>query len=100
MRSVSDNGATAPIPALTNAFSIDLDRGHRTDDFSSKIVVANARLACAWPIAGPRLAWKRARSGPHSVHIQPEPGPHPDRRITSCRPINDFSFEIIALCGS
>jgi hypothetical protein len=38
MRSVSDNGATAPISALTNAFSIGLDRGHQTDEFEARII--------------------------------------------------------------
>jgi hypothetical protein len=38
MRSVSDNGATAPISALTYAFSIGLDRGHETDDFEARII--------------------------------------------------------------
>ena len=30
---VSDNGATAPISALTNAFSIGLFEAQKTDDF-------------------------------------------------------------------
>jgi len=55
MRSVSDNGATAPIlhspmhSALTNAFSIDLDRGRRTDDFEAGIIETPVRgiPACA-----------------------------------------------------
>ena len=33
MQSVSDNGATAPISALTYAFSIGLNRGSPADDF-------------------------------------------------------------------
>jgi len=50
MRSVSDNGATAPIlhspmhSALTNAFSIDPDRGRRTDDFEAGIIEAPVRV--------------------------------------------------------
>lgn len=49
MPCVSDNGAAAPISALTNAFSIGLDRGHKTDDFEARIIetaVAGA-LTCA-----------------------------------------------------
>lgn len=45
MRSVSDNGATAPISALTYAFSIGLDRGHETDDFEARIIETPA-TAC------------------------------------------------------
>ena len=33
MRSVSDNGATAPISALTHAFIFVSNRGHQADDF-------------------------------------------------------------------
>lgn len=49
MPCVSDNGATAPISALTNAFSIGLDRGHQTDDFGARIieVAVPGALACA-----------------------------------------------------
>lgn len=43
MRSVSDNGATAPISALTNAFSIGLDRDHTTDDFEARIIETAVR---------------------------------------------------------
>ena len=38
MPCVSDNGATAPISALTYAFSIGLDCGRRTDDFEARII--------------------------------------------------------------
>ena len=38
MRSVSDNGATAPISALTYAFIFVEDQGHQTDDFMAKII--------------------------------------------------------------
>jgi len=38
MRSVSDNGATAPISALTYAFSIGSDRGFNADDFEARII--------------------------------------------------------------
>jgi hypothetical protein len=49
MRSVSDNGATAPISALTNALSIGLDRGHKTDDFEARIIetAVPGAFACA-----------------------------------------------------
>ena len=40
MRSVSDNGATAPISALTNAFIFLDDRSLRDDHFSRKISAA------------------------------------------------------------
>lgn len=42
MRSLSDNGATAPISALTNAFSLGSNRGHRTDDFGPRIIARPA----------------------------------------------------------
>jgi hypothetical protein len=42
MRSVSDNGATAPISALTYAFSIGSDRGLQTDDFGLRITALPA----------------------------------------------------------
>ena len=38
MPRVSDTGATAPISALTNAFSIGSDRGNKTDDFEARII--------------------------------------------------------------
>lgn len=38
MRRVSDNGATAPISALTYAFSIGSDRGLQADDFEPRII--------------------------------------------------------------
>lgn len=44
MRSVSDNGATAPISALTNAFSLGSNRGHRTDDFGPRIIARPAGI--------------------------------------------------------
>jgi hypothetical protein len=42
MPCVSDNGASAPISALTNAFSLSSIRGHSADEFGPKII---ARLA-------------------------------------------------------
>ena len=44
MRSVSDNGATAPISALTNAFSLGSNRGHRTDDFGPRIIARRTHI--------------------------------------------------------
>ena len=41
MPCVSDNGATAPISALTYAFSIGSDRGLKTDDSGPRIVAAD-----------------------------------------------------------
>jgi len=38
MPCVSDTGATAPISALTNAFSLGSNRGRRTDDFEARII--------------------------------------------------------------
>ena len=42
MRCVSDNGATAPISALTYAFSIDSDRGLKADDSEARIIAGRA----------------------------------------------------------
>jgi hypothetical protein len=44
MPCVSDNGATAPISALTNAFSLGSNRGHRTDDFGPRIIARRAHI--------------------------------------------------------
>lgn len=38
MRCVSDNGATAPISALTYAFSLGSNRGRKADDSVSRVV--------------------------------------------------------------
>lgn len=43
MRSVSDNGATAPISALTYAFSIGSDRGFGADDSEARIIAGRAK---------------------------------------------------------
>ena len=43
MRSVSDNGATAPISALTYAFSIGSDRGIKADDSEARIISGRAK---------------------------------------------------------
>jgi hypothetical protein len=43
MRSVSDNGATAPISALTYAFIFVSNRGHESDDLERRII-AKPRL--------------------------------------------------------
>jgi hypothetical protein len=38
MPCVSDTGATAPISALTNAFSVEANRGLQTDDFALRFI--------------------------------------------------------------
>lgn len=63
MRSVSDNGATAPISALTNAFSLGSNRGRRTDDFGPGIIVSVAREIGRWTACGPRPDVQRTATG-------------------------------------
>ena len=57
MRSVSDNGATAPISALTYAFSIGSNRDHQTDEirlnFSARSLTSST-TAVAGPAADAR----------------------------------------------
>lgn len=43
MPCVSDNGATAPISALTYAFSIGSDRGSKADDSEARIIAVQAK---------------------------------------------------------
>jgi hypothetical protein len=43
MPCVSDNGATAPISALTYAFSIGSDRGFKADDSEARIIAGRAK---------------------------------------------------------
>ncbi len=43
MPCVSDNGATAPISALTYAFSIGSDRGFKADDSEARIIAVRAK---------------------------------------------------------
>jgi hypothetical protein len=43
MPCVSDNGATAPISALTYAFSIGSDRGMKADDSEARIIAGRAK---------------------------------------------------------
>ena len=43
MPCVSDNGATAPISALTSAFSIGSDRGSKADDSEARIIAGRAK---------------------------------------------------------
>ena len=43
MPCVSDNGATAPISALTYAFSIGSDRVFKADDSEARIIAGQAR---------------------------------------------------------
>lgn len=43
MPCVSDTGATAPISALTYAFSIGSDRGFKADDSEARIIAGRAK---------------------------------------------------------
>lgn len=43
MPCVSDNGATAPISALTNAFSLGSNRGFKADDSEARIIASRAQ---------------------------------------------------------
>jgi len=43
MPCVSDTGATAPISALTYAFSIGPDRGSKADDSEARIIAGQAK---------------------------------------------------------
>jgi hypothetical protein len=43
MPCVSDTGATAPISALTYAFSIGSDRGFKADDSEARIIADRAK---------------------------------------------------------
>jgi hypothetical protein len=43
MPCVSDNGATAPISALTYAFSIGSDRDPKADDSEARIIAGRAK---------------------------------------------------------
>ena len=70
MRSVSDNGATAPISALTYAFSIGSDRGFNADDSDARIIAGRAkrgprvnRIDKSIPEAGPGISAGRETSG-------------------------------------
>jgi len=64
MPCVSDNGATAPISALTNAFSLGSNRGRGTDDFGPGIIVSTVRETSTWTAYGPRPDLKRTGTGP------------------------------------
>jgi hypothetical protein len=48
MPCVSDTGATAPISALTYAFSIGSDRGFKADDSEARIIAGpgESKVAC------------------------------------------------------
>ncbi len=76
MRSVSDNGATAPISALTYAFIFVSNRGHQTDDFRPKSVAAAGRVA-------------RAERGKKSLTAMSLAAEHPPRP-TLCLASNAF----------
>jgi hypothetical protein len=64
MPCVSDNGATAPISALTYAFSIGSDRGPRTDDFSLRIIALVTRASRGRTVSVPSPDPKRTGRGP------------------------------------
>jgi hypothetical protein len=63
MPSVSDTGATAPISALTYAFSIGLCRGLQADDFEPRIIGSNR----SGQVEG---AGMRATTGPYAARIR------------------------------
>jgi len=47
MRSVSDNGATAPISALTSAFSFFSNHDHSIDEYERSFIAGNeVELLC------------------------------------------------------
>jgi hypothetical protein len=112
MPCVSDTGATAPISALTYAFSIDLDRGHKTDDFGPGIIAKAVRETSTWTAYGARPDLKRTGTGPQedwrdleAGHVRLETGLSPHRIWTTSGPMHapsvppDDSFaEIIAPC--
>ena len=63
MPCVSDTGATAPISALTSAFSIGSGRGLQTDEFEPRIIDSHPPRQGL----GGRL---RPTTGPHACHIR------------------------------
>lgn len=111
-RNASQLGGTPPISALTNAFSIGLDRGRKTDDFGPGIIVSAERETSRWTAYGPRPDLKRTGTGPQedwrdlqAGHDRLETGLRPHRIWTASGPTHapyvppDDSFaEIIALC--
>jgi hypothetical protein len=76
MPCVSDNSATAPISALTNAFSIGLDRGHKTDDFEARII----ETAVPGPPACAAKATPRRRKVPHTHRAGTDQPTAPDAK--------------------
>lgn len=112
MPCVSDTGATAPISALTNAFSLGSNRGHKTDDFGPGIIVPAVREASTWTAYGRGPDLKRTGTGPQenwgelqAVRVRPETGLLPHRIWTTSGlrhapsvPPDDSSAEIIARC--
>jgi hypothetical protein len=73
MPCVSDTGATAPISALTNAFSLGPNRGHRTDDFEARIIetAVPGQLAYAAQATGRRrgVPKMRRQGDDQSTHV-------------------------------
>ena len=75
MPCVSDTGATAPISALTNAFSLGSNRGRRTDDFEARVI----ETAVPGQLAYVAKATGRRRGEP-TMHRQGDDQPtHVDR---------------------
>ncbi len=60
MPCVSDNGATAPISALTYAFSIGSDRDFKADDSEARIIAGQAKPGAG----GNRIDKPKAGAGP------------------------------------
>ena len=112
MPCVSDNGATAPISALTNALSLGSNRGHMTDDFEPGIIVSAVREASTWTAYGRGPDLNRTGTGPQenwaelqAVCVRPETGLRPHQTWTTFGPRHalpvppdDSSAEIIVLC--
>lgn len=111
MPCVSDNGATAPISALTNAFSLGSNRGHRADDFGPRVIVPASREPRSWTAFGSRPDTERPGAVPQEDRgelqadcVRPDTGRHPNRlwttsglkRVPSVRP-DDSLAEVIAL---
>lgn len=73
MPCVSDNGANAPISALTSASSLGQDRGRKTDDFGSRFVGFRAGSeAVVTPIDKRE---RQVRGAPSALAVQPPTKP-------------------------
>jgi len=80
MRSVSDTGATAPISALTYAFSLGSDRGFKADDSESRIIAGRAQR-------GPRVKQIDTSEGEARPGIDAGPKTRKPVRVTSTEPM-------------